>query len=275
MFLRSISILLALIFFPTLCFADRVLSADGRNGRDGQRGINYSGRAPDGYMGYNGGRGGDGQNGRNGGDATQASAGENAGKIILTLERHASKPEVLVWNATINGKTLPSEEFPISSGFIYLLARGGNGGNGAEGGNGQDGGYGGRGGEAGPYNRNSGDGGRGGDGGKAGESTNGANGGNGGTILLLLPEGQMELSKYVKANISPGEGGKAPSFLPRAGRGGEGGEPGNACFFNNGNYECGFQGMRGSSGRDGSPVFSHPQNGWNGQYGQYEIQEKK
>lgn len=260
------------ILFSSTAFAGTYWEAGGSSGMDSIPGRSQLGRAPDGSRGSYGNRGGDGQNGRDGGDATLAKNGDSAGNIIFRIQLNPNNSKFAIYNGSINGVEMPTEEIELTDQTQFVLnARGGRGGSGAPGGNGQNGGNGGKGGDASSSRRNAGDGGRGGDGGQAGKSTNGANGGRGGNILILLPQGQDSLLKFIKADVSGGQGGIAPAFKPQPGRGGEGGQAGNNCYYQNGRRECGSSGSRGSRGRDGSPVFANPAYGYDGAPGRLEV----
>jgi hypothetical protein len=258
-----------------LTFAADIIHVDasGRHGLSGRNGIDYSySRGFDGISGSPGFRGGDGSRGRDGGDAGDAANGYPGGRLQARLQNHPEKSGFAILSVTINGEQLSDREVNVAGGDrIILSANGGRGGQGGKGGGGEEGGRGGKGGDANEWNNRSGDGGRGGDGGNAGRSTDGGNGGDGGEILLLLPTGQEELARVVSMEASGGAAGAYPIGRPNAGRGGQGGEPGNHCYFNSNGYQCGFQGMRGFSGMDGRPAFSNPRPGYSGQQGRVEI----
>lgn len=271
------SVLLLTVSLTTAALSAEIIQIDasGRDGRDGQGGIDYRwSRAMDGWNGSNGMRGSDGQRGRDGGHAGAAERGGSGGRIEARLEFHPEKPGVAILSAHVNGQQLADREVNFEEGDrVVLSADGGRGGNGGLGGSGEEGGRGGRGGDASQWNNRPGDGGNGGAGGNAGRSSDGADGGDGGEVVLFVKRGQESLAQFVDLSAKGGAGGYQPlGARPQPGRGGEGGEPGNQCFFNNqGQYTCGFPGYRGTRGLDGRPDFSSPRAGNPGRSGVTQI----
>lgn len=272
------SLLLVTIFTISLTAATGAaetiyVDASGYDGRDGQNGVDYKwSRAMDGWNGSPGMRGSDGQRGRDGGNASASTRGGDGGTIRARLEWITGGLARLT--AQVNGVALEPREVNLTQGDrVVLLARGGRGGNGGLGGSGEEGGRGGKGGDASKWNRNSGDGGRGGDGGMAGQSSDASHGGNGGRVLLEIPAGDQKLLEAVSIDVSGGRGGQIPIGTPSGGRGGDGGEPGNHCFYGDSGYECGFRGMRGIRGMDGRANYYTPRTGIHGSSGTYEIRE--
>lgn len=266
---------LSLFLIAQISFAAEIIQIDasGGDGRDGRNGVDYRwSRGFDGFPGSPGFRGGDGSRGRDGGDATDAARGADGGMITAKLEWIASGVAMLT--AEVNGAVIEPRQVSIATGdHIVLSARGGAGGNGGLGGSGEESGRGGKGGDATRWNNRSGDGGSGGTGGNAGKSSDGANGGNGGQVTLKVPAGDQTLIQAVTIDISGGRGGLARIGTPAAGRGGDGGEPGNHCFFGDNGYECGFAGMRGMRGYDGRSSIYNPRSGQRGGDGTYVLSE--
>ncbi|MES2768441.1 MAG: hypothetical protein V4596_04780 [Bdellovibrionota bacterium] len=220
-FLRSLIITVVAIqisFFP-LVQAQQLSNIDvsGQKGEDGKHGTSYDGEASRQTTG------------RDGENATEATAGKNAGSIDIKLKQSGNPLEgqlVLEGVAkTTSGESKKSVQLNIGdNGYIHLVAKGGKGGDGGNGGNGERGGKGRDGSDATRYS--SGDnGGTGSTGGTAGEATDGKKGGDGGQIRLRVHADETHLAMLVKSDVTGASGGKAgtPGTPGSGGPGGDGG----------------------------------------------------